>query len=46
MKELLEVDLNDKSQKKPHRGINTFFFGDNRNGKCGIGNEEQFALEP
>lgn len=29
-RELLEQDLNNKNIKKPKKGINTYFFGDNR----------------
>jgi hypothetical protein len=46
MKEMLETDLNDKITKKAKYGINTYFFGDNRQGKCGTGNDDPFVIEP
>lgn len=46
MKEMLEIDLNNKATKKAKGRINAYFFGDNRHGKCGIGNEEPFAYDP
>ena len=45
-REMLEQDLNDKNLKKPKNGINTYFFGDNRQGKCGMGNDDPFVYEP
>eukprot|EP00347_Sterkiella_histriomuscorum_P017345 403349742 len=45
-REQLEQDLNDKNVKKPKRGINTYFFGDNRQGKCGLGNDDPFVMDP
>ena len=37
IKEKLEIDLATKVTIKPKKGMNTFFFGDNREGKCGLG---------
>ena len=46
LKELLEADLNDKVVKKLKNGGNTYCFGDNRFGKCGIGSNDPFIKIP
>lgn len=46
LKEALEQDLQAKVTLKPRKGINTYFFGDNRQGKCGVGHEEGFVTRP
>ena len=46
LKEQLEIDLNMKVTHKPKKAINTYFFGDNRNGKCGVGHDEAFVTRP
>jgi hypothetical protein len=40
------MDLNEIVTKKPLKGINTFLFGDNRQGKCGIGTDTPFIVNP
>lgn len=43
---MLEQDLSAKNLKKPKGGINTYFFGDNRSGKCGVGNDDPLITDP
>jgi len=45
---MLKVDLKNKvpAEKKPFRGINAYMFGDNRDGKCGVGSEDAFIYKP
>mmetsp|Transcript_40047 Transcript_40047/g.61242 ORF Transcript_40047/g.61242 Transcript_40047/m.61242 type:complete len:138 (+) Transcript_40047:178-591(+) len=33
-------------ERHPLKGINAYMFGDNREGKCGIGSEETFITRP
>jgi hypothetical protein len=47
LKQLLQQDLQNKvTTAKSQKGINTYFFGDNRQGKCGIGNDEPYVMRP
>lgn len=47
LKLLLEKDLANKpAPPRTLKGINTYFFGDNRQGKCGIGNDEPYVKRP
>jgi hypothetical protein len=46
LKDMLDNDLNDKMVKKLVNGDNTYCFGDNRYGKCGIGSDVNFVNEP
>lgn len=47
LKELLEQDLSQKvKMASKKKGVNTYFFGDNRQGKCGIGNDEALVTKP
>jgi alpha-tubulin suppressor-like RCC1 family protein len=46
IKEKLEIDLGNKATIKPKKGMNTYFFGDNREGKCGVGNGEVNVKRP
>ncbi len=46
IKEKLETDLDNKATIKPKKGMNTYFCGDNREGKCGVGNGEVNAKRP
>lgn len=44
--EELKKDLKDRvpSNYKPKPGKNTFTFGDNRQGKCGVGSFDDFVI--
>jgi alpha-tubulin suppressor-like RCC1 family protein len=46
IKERLEIDLNNRVTHKPKKGINTYFFGDNRQGKCGVGISDPYVIKP
>jgi alpha-tubulin suppressor-like RCC1 family protein len=46
IKEKLEIDLANRVTTKPKKGINTYFFGDNRQGKCGVGHADPYVLRP
>jgi alpha-tubulin suppressor-like RCC1 family protein len=47
VREQLEKDLQNKVvNPKSGKGLNTYFFGDNRQGKCGLGNEEAYVVKP
>jgi len=46
LKALLHSDLEDKAVKEATKGANTYFFGDNRQGKCGVGSEKLYAEKP
>jgi hypothetical protein len=46
LKDLLENDLNNIEKKKVEKGETTFFFGDNRQGRCGVGSSTSLIKTP
>ena len=48
IQQLIQKDLQNKVKPdlKPKKGRNTYMFGDNRLGKCGLGSLESFVFQP
>jgi len=45
---MIKEDLGDivAEHKRPIPGTNTLLFGDNRQGKCGVGKDDDFIKKP
>mmetsp|Transcript_676 Transcript_676/g.375 ORF Transcript_676/g.375 Transcript_676/m.375 type:complete len:82 (+) Transcript_676:318-563(+) len=46
MKRLMDQDLSEKVRVVPVKGENTYFFGDNRDGRCGVNLDEHHIKKP